>query len=245
MEPQLELPGNWLCPKNSVERLLQEHHLLVTFIGAAIVLATFIVKDAVRESVRNLIEASNAAEAQMLTWQTTDSSARHFESLLKNTNVLKGKEYNSVDSAIERSSFVQEQWARERGSLSYVGRLIENLPIKEYREKELKTMQGRLAELRDKANILSATLQGQRLGIPGQFVANISGSVGALEEDSRKFAADLYLFEWEVLESERTLSKSKESCYRVLTWTSYFLFTLGWILALIGRIYGVQSVSDQ
>jgi hypothetical protein len=119
--------------------------------------------------------------------------------------------------------------------------LLEQLPVSSRSdiESDVNDYRGTIKKLKDEFKNIHKAKYMLREDFQG-FVA--------AEEPTRRavlsLADNLEAFEAEVFRRAREVRESSERQYRHWTWASYFLYTLGWGLGLVGRLVGVNAGGD-
>jgi len=227
---------------------VRRHRRVLAVAGALIVFLTFIVKDAVREQVKDLVSGLQSAEdvfeirAQhevtvgllngigqrvQLIWQSTPEGK----------GFLKKNDRSGVVHDITENADIIEQ---ERANLDNLQRFIARLPKREI------ALQAEVAALHERWNkhhayylqVISDMNQ-KKMTEEREFDA--MAALGPESEDIN--LAILDLSEMAVAKSD-SLRESAESRLKIYTLASYVLYTFGWSLAFFGRVLEFGDIAE-
>jgi len=224
------------------------HRRVAAVTGALIVFLTFVVKDAVREQVKDLVDSLQSAEdvfeirAQhevtvallngigqrvQLIWQSTPE-AKEF---------LRKNDKSGVIHDITENADIIEQ---ERANLDNLQRFIARLPSSETGLRaEVSEIRKRWTEHHDFYLQVIAMINQKQMSEDQEFDA--MSTLGPESEDLN--SAILDLSERAIAKSD-TLREDAEKRLQIYTWASYVLYTVGWSLALFGRIFEVGDLPE-
>ncbi len=248
--------GNEGSKKGALKALLQKHNKSLAFIGALIVFTTFIVKEDLREywkRTADTIETAQRAYSSQSDMQTLLSRLDELLREIFQTEYLVGRQgklpstdpeslgdslvrsevhlkqireyvssFEPLVALFPRNDPVRNQFAQLKASVADVG----NLNSKSV----ALVVQLREAKKRNPKGISTERLQ------DAMFAAALSGAKVDLLWDSCFDVAPAVLKEAEQL-------RQRNATYSTWAgWASNGLYVLGWFLALIGRLYGVEGL---
>jgi hypothetical protein len=234
-------------PRRRFLKLLSKHQLLPAFIGAAVVFGTFIVKETLREHLKDFAESLDRSET-LFTLRRDHSFLQSELSLVHQS--LRESKYTRIGAS------KLEEYNQKRGELFGVMsvfsetldnclELVQQLPAKrgESYIKELDRIQLLFDNL-DKAryNIMpdvrdSTFVDPEWFKLRNAILNEMTISVMYDKNDVDRIALKIFA-------DAREVRHENEHWYQVCTWVSYFLYTLGWGLGLVGRLVGVGGVGE-
>jgi hypothetical protein len=242
MTEQLALNKDWIPREARLKIFFGKHRRLVTFIGALIVFVTFVIKDGLREQLKDLVSSIDSAESVFAIRNDTATTAMWLQRLQEQVDwiaekiKLKGTSYSGdmverMHSSLEIINEVHESLDVSLGNIS---QLLEKVPGQQQNEKKHKEIEDRLRDLREQREALLMIFTREPMSILWKIAPLLSETQKA-SDDTRQFAKD-------VLAEATKERKQRERVVNATTWTSYVLYTLGWGLGLAGRVYGVDGV---
>jgi hypothetical protein len=203
-----------------LKRLFRKHSRLLPYIGALIVFATFVVRDGLREHLKDeaaSIRAANDVFAIREDNMETRLELRDLHNDIVNKNALNS--FSDIGLLHTRA----KQMYYSLGSVAY---LIETTNDQEDIPR-IKALDEELTKIRF-----------------GSLDLNISKStVIALTMNAMTLESKMALFEDETLQHARVKLQRARELYDVWTWVSYVLYAIGWGLGLVGKVYGVDGVN--
>ena len=241
---------------------LRKHQRLVSFIGASIVLATFILREVVRDHLKDLADSLDQARSVFAIQGQLDSTNQRlrwllnhqdFEVTLKQIRRISksGPTFedtkDGIDSLLEQDiSVVADLQATQQN----LNRLLEKLPSSVY-PTDLQGNDDELKRLKDERDELEKKMQ----TCTSEKNPTQSCSLDFVNEmDKQSDALDVKLF-WMGLKlrkaSGNTLEEAEKELQRREAWYSYanfasvFLFIVGWSLGLVGSLYQVKGLTKQ
>lgn len=209
-------------------------------IGAGVILATFVIKDAMRENLRDLIASIDKAE-DVFTVRAESAE------LMQRVNLLAPRDTRPEDKE-------KQAWARINSTWQYlsligweldnVSTLVHRLPSPSASNQKLQGFQKTLDALRytDGRVRTLFTPPGQEPSSNRQdeLLKEAQKNLG----DCVELLVDVREFGYEMLAQARNVRRAAEERFRWFTWTSYSLYGLGWIIALLGKILQSNGSAD-
>jgi hypothetical protein len=211
-------------------------------LGAFIVFATFILKDGVKDNLRDTVDAFESAESVFL---MRDSIGEGEVRLREMTNILRGiqEKTNSKDVGGTEEFRASQDFQRVRSlmqaqddfslRMDALDQLAEKLPSNKNRD-------GQIRQFHEFFNTLSESILNNGNGLeyekrPNETVEQqdfrmiraLEFETGHLEEVAHS-----------TLDEARKKRRLLERRLRIVTYTSYALYGIGWGLAFIGRLWG-------
>lgn len=242
MTKQLALNGDWIPREARFKIFFVKHRRLMTFTGALIVFVTFVVKDGLREQLKDLVSSIDSAENVFAIRNDTATTATWLQRLQEQVDwiaekiKLKGTSYSGdmverMHSSFEITNEMHESLAV---SLDNISQLLEKVPGQQQNEKKHKEIEDRLRDLREQREALLTIFTREPMSILWK-IAPLLNETEKASDDTRQLAKD-------VLAEAAKERKQREKIVNVTTWTSYVLYILGWGLGLAGRVYGVGGI---
>jgi hypothetical protein len=215
----------------------------LTIVGALIVFGTFVFKEAFRDYLKDRADSVTAAETQFILEQEIGGVS---EQLL------------GIERQLNSSNTTGEG---RQSDDNYANDIQREIRMLEERELDLGITFDRISRLIEKFPSSSGWLQKSREDM-GATLGTFHKHIERLKEQSKKEAEKaetltmLRLCEVEVaavevpvaaygghvLEAAREQQDGLESLYRICTIASYILYTVGWALALFGRLYWIDGL---
>jgi hypothetical protein len=234
MSEEIEVETN--NKKTKLASFIRKHHKLMTFFGALIVFVTFIVKDGIRDHLKDQAASIDSAESLFI--------------ITKNMRVppdvakrLDGVGKIKFDDVLDRAFAVMTDVANyAEASVQTSSRLLNSLPGKVEEEQKLASLRERLYSDHTKMQFKHVSLLDSRIineGTKNKVVVpnDILDEMSKLMVDSDEATR---IGDQLLLRAEEMKDKTAKR-YRIASIASNWLYTLGWGLGLIGRIYGVAG----
>lgn len=225
-----------------------EHAKFLSLFGAFLVFATFIVKDALRDNLKDLMSSLNAAQASFALRSDNNTLADKIDRLDDRLNSLQAQQDTPTQDPVSK---LQTQISGMLGvgleDIDYGGYELERiLPVVNSIDssKELTARIEQLTARReglhtDGKAIIRNFHAGMVKGADPQADYNAAGTWVIKCRNFKKTTMD---FVNEVLRQANEAADHDEKRMEWYTWLSYALYTLGWGLAFIGRLLGVKDL---
>ena len=238
---QLVLGDDWISKEAWLKVFITQHRRLVTFIGALIVFVTFIVKDGLREQLKDLVSSIDSAESVFAIRNDATTTAMWLQRLQEQVDwiaekiKLKATSYSGdmVERTHSSLEIINEVHESLGVSLDNISKLVEKVPGQKQSIQKVEEIKKRLQELRDQHDVLVQIFTREPMGVIWKLAPLLS--------ETQKTSDDTRLLARQVLATAVTARKQREEVVGVATWASYVLYTLGWSLGLAGRLYGVDD----
>ena len=241
----------------TVKAFLESHNRLFSIVGAGIVLLTFVIKEGLRDRVKDLADSINAAETLFLIrGDNTITSAQlslllqdvmHTERILEHKPIHDPAFENHFDNMnlTAKRSLVGQSNIIET-SLDNISRLMETLPRDSAGTERLESLRAEL--WRNRLDPFWTFLFSYKLeelaGIPmtDEVYKSTSSKLSQLDQKMFNLADKTDAMAQQVLKGAEEARKRTEHAYSVFTWASYALFALGWSLGLLGSLFDVKGL---
>src|ERR1700733_3921779 len=235
---------------------IQTHSKWLTVVGAAIVFAMFVVKDAYRESLKDIVNSIQAAETSFqiisgfprvdvrlttieqktLVYQTPKEIVKMGQMLRKGMNAA-GEEATSISN--EEVTFRKELGAYET-DVKNLEHLLREVPGHQEDRRFLEETERAIQEAY-KSEVQDRPTDGRKSS------ENSSRIAAALEDESREatnaeILASLTEAKEHVIRDAETERDLREDRLRTYTITSYILYPIGWLIGLVGKLTGAPEM---
>lgn len=231
---------------------------IITYIGAIIIFATFVVKDVMRERLKDLNDSMNSAEMFYLTQtsiEQTQMGMADMEMTLGTVN------FNIVDQKAGEIDRYQHQiqlvfatavakFSLTEQYIKNLTRLIQKLPHDESQQKQVDSLLARCAAIKTQAEAVpkeaDAFIKKYRTSMeedespPPGAMARMNAllkQLQAFQNDSATFGTSVQNVTDSVLANAHQIEEKSDHQYSWATVASYMLYSLGWILAFAGRVF--------
>jgi hypothetical protein len=236
----------------TVRSFISEHNRLFAFVGASIVLLTFIVKEGWRESVKDLTDQIETDRNLYTLRADSLAIASQITGLGSEIEAVRAKvtatEFGMTLMGSNRAMLLYSwQMSQFRTSIDNLSSLQTKLPPQFQQENTLKKLQ---------IDLNSCQALFRQIGVMLAHASSNATPDGILTEgQSNQIGPATFKLSWQIttlyrqidqLTSE-TLAKAQETSerrersFKEATWISYILYGLGWCISLIGRLYGVEA----
>lgn len=211
---------------------------LLTFVGAIIVFGTFIVKDGMRERLRDATDRLTRVQDLYTIRADIVQLAGKVDSItIRRSRFLNQHEYPDPPpkkkDIEEAGEWIEDEVETDRLMFDNQSTLLDTLPLP-HRSETISEMAGAQAKLDELMDISSKGLYG-----PGA-AKNLLNSLDV----GQQFINHFNWARWNISEEATEAKETAEHRYSLFTWASYFLYTLGWGLGLVGRLVGVNTGGD-
>lgn len=236
---------------------LRRHNRLLSFVGVLIVFITFVVKEGLRERIKDLADSIGTAQNLFLLRNDGTVTARQVESLqaqLAQLEARQDKEAPWVPSTMYLTTITSRAYGAKRCADS-IATFVSALPKHAAYDKRLKELDDEQQDLKVAVAVAVATdvtpLAAQ-LGIgavptgdQAERRAEAERQINELNTLSWKVFTDGQNLADDVLRDAEGVKKKREDYYAIYTWASFALYSLGWSLGLIGRLYGKEDFASE
>jgi hypothetical protein len=220
----------------------------LTLYGALIVFVTFVVKEGIRDFMRDNVSSLDAVEIAYFTHAQNLGTFDLVADLSFKVNAISdavlppSRDFVRANrKEIESAVFASQMSVTQTKMLfQFVNDLVGKLPNSEKDiKREARELDRRLETVSDNEDTLVHILKDPKSddGTDNKALHDLAKE----EHVAEQLNADIITFSDRVFRTFRERKRDAQRVVNVSTWVSYALFTLGWGLALIGRLYGVES----
>ena len=222
-------------------RWIRRHQRMLTFVGALIVFGTFIVKDALRDQLRELGDAIKSAEDVYLVRSDLNSVVRLLLDLRGRIDHLRGYSLQDAEEGTQDAvGQMMELDSLDAAWLINSEQLLHKLPmqVQEEDHAELESLKTKRKNIEAQfGDVMSAGS-----GKPQKTAAELSKLANDILRDSFDIGQRTSILSDKVLQRAREIEATTEHRYELATWASYILYAIGWGLGLAGRLVGVEAI---
>jgi hypothetical protein len=239
---------------NAGQTIFQRHARMVTFVGAMIVVFTFLVRDVISDNLKDNLASLNAADADYLAALRDDAFRSSLTSIQQTVTLLLTDETMAKEKASTRAisnlgDLYLGSWNDADSFLSSALRFARNTKGADGAAKQLEICQQELSS--SKANNTQRVLLSLRYSVK-EYREHVTEaqSVDALNlvDESLKVSAIKTETE-QVLQQVLVIARStveRDKRYEARAKHSgYVLFALGWLLGLIGNLADGKSIAAE
>jgi len=242
---------------DSKNTFFERHRRALSLTGLLLVFVTFVVKDAVRERLKDSIDSIHAAESLYLIRTDTFTITALIQNVDKHIGSITGPADHpgSTEKRTARETLLEETKAREdlytalESLLENTSRVVETLPRPKLRREQLLALKCELDQIRG--------LDNEAHQVTSDYYKNLNIDDVLQPDQPRKeqvvlakeAEADYALFSRtyalllkanqamnDVIREARTSYQSEERLYTIFTYVGYALYALGWSLTAIGQL---------
>jgi ElaB/YqjD/DUF883 family membrane-anchored ribosome-binding protein len=241
---------------------LKKHQRWISFIGASIVLVTFLLREVVREHLKDLADSLDQAQSVFsIRGQLSTTNDRlkwlqnhaDFELTLKDIHRMAktGPTFEDIKSGVD-STLEQDISAIDdlKSTLDNLDRLLRKLPaeVAPPEVAEYKTQLAQLKQQRDEMETKMQTCENAHrpeTTCSQAFVNDMEKESDALDVSLFWMGVHLRKVSASVLESAEGVLRQREGWYFWANVASVLFFFFGWSLGLIGTIYHVPGAKAE
>jgi len=220
---------------------------MLTFVGALIVFSTFIVKDALKEQLRDFGDSIDKAESLYLVREDTMAILKELQPLQRQPYY--NEEIQNPPQRLKRlgdfADLVKRDHELNHMAVLKSEDLLTRLPesVRRQDESDLNSINEKYAS--DHATLREWDERYFKSGLSSRRVTTAQEDlIVGLELIGGEFEGITSTFTAKVLAQARQVEASNERRYEIATWASWFLYVLGWGLGLAGRLVGVEGIGD-
>lgn len=213
----------------ALHKIFLKHKHVISLAGLFLVFATFVVKEGIRDHIRDQVSDLRSAEM--------------FFNTRSDINVLSDKLDELVDSEPNAPQLPTplallkgiQQYRRSLGIIiSRTWYVIDSIPRNESLETQISAYHERhLRYLNDSddASPLISTEKARNQTVKVYL-------------EGHRLQEELDDFSWQVFDTADKALESAEHWYHIATWFSYALYAVGWFIAFAGRLFGVEGAEN-
>jgi hypothetical protein len=221
---------------------------VLVLLGALIVFFTFVAREHFREKYKDLVQAIETSENIFLVGGQSTFALSELHRLRRDVQYIKGITLTMslpkhsgpavYDSGPDFDEMRTDLDDLQRALLG-TSRLLSKLP--DHREHETKGLWNRIYELREGAWNTTKKLSEKHKPEDAQKLVE---DMNAVKNGIASLIFAINRFNEEAFKSAEQTRQSDEKLFERTTQISYFLYTLGWLLALAGKWYDVNGVEE-
>ena len=246
------ISGSLQTKEEAAATFFRRHRETMLLIGALLIFLSFIVREGLREELKDFVEDVNQAQSLFVMEEESLRLSQRLDNVFrineatydKLTEVMAGNTPAPLGISV---STVGEKWQsafdtlhRLDIGLAAARRLLKSVPHSKPFDVELNELKCRFDE----------ESQAYRAYVPvgsGASFDQVWASfkeIDNIEHDSYRVEDDLQSMAASVLDNSIRTKESYECYLKISTWSSYILFVLVSALALIGKVYGAETLND-
>jgi hypothetical protein len=242
-----------MVPASRTKHFFQVHAKVLSFVGALIVFSTFVVKEGIREHLKNLSDSISSAESIFLVRTDINelpiylaylnSRIGTMENLL--TSATKTTAAPSLATMRETVDLMLANAQRAVTSRDNLSHTIDVLGKNEAIMSGLGQISNEVAVLASRSDVVNraAVAMNQSPAPNPDGIQHIIGKANEVTNECTALRleriAPLQKQTIQVAEERRT---HYEKFYEQSTWLSYLLYAVGWGLGLAGRMFSVEGL---
>jgi hypothetical protein len=256
--------------RDSWKAFFRRHNRLFSFVGALIVFTTFVVKEGVREQLKDVSDSLSEAQNQFVLRNDGNVSARIVESLQSQLTLFqmstpKLRQRGATEEVLKLMDFETQgqtaltasAWSSKR-SIDNLAKLVEELPSRQSYETRIKDLNieikgyvtantiGAAGEMLESAmDFFMGTDEAHMKLKRKALVEKIAVRQKELNDGNWRIFNESQAVATDVLHDADELRHKRKRCYTIWTWASYFLYSLGWSLGLVAKWYGKEDLSSE
>lgn len=235
---------------------LRKRGQLLLFISALIVFAAFIVRDELRERAKDLEGSIDSAETFFATRRDNTVMAEQLKSIedsnsevlliLYLTDALPEKAWLGIVSSTRHEVLGIHNYAGSLGSeVDNIHDLLSKLKADSDQAKRASDLSASISDLREKCDAFAKELDSVKFVAKAEKQqteewANFEQRVTSLKNEYLDLSDKIQKLSNEVVIRAKDEQKADELRYKSLTWTGIALFVVGWVVALIAKLHGLD-----
>jgi hypothetical protein len=236
----------------------QRHNRLVTFVGALIVFVTFVFKEGFREQLKELGDSIEGADSMFIVRSDVRALSDELDRVSHvlvdfetevTSHAPNFKNEKATGAVVVRFARIDSAVASSTSLLNSTSSLLERLRDKDKLMDEVGSLQENLKQMKE--SIGDAKL---KLAIDADLPERAPKNKMLFNEFSERLDDIAYGFfrqnveltdkinglSGRVFRNAKELEESNKRWYKRCTSASYCLYSLGWGLGLLGRLYGAE-----
>jgi hypothetical protein len=249
-----------LSDKSRIKAFLLRRDKLLTVIGAIIVFSTFLVREAAREHLKEVADSLSATQNAYLLSQNMvnvvgleDTStalevAAASRKLLANIDKIPVEDgFRPFLPLIAKMLPLIPRWLGEVAfNLDQLSVLATKLKNHDTLNARLDREQKRIEQLRDYYDKMPSMTPAEIMDRKNEEqIVKAWSELEPAFNTFREFAKEYSALQTDIIREAREEKESAERWYTRCTWASYILYSIGWGLGLVGKIYGVGAAAGE
>jgi hypothetical protein len=234
--------------ESSFRNYVSRHSRLLIFVGALIVFVTFLVKEGLRERLKDLVDSIDTAQSVFVAERENQQMSQRLAEIYRISVVSYDNMHNPAPQPGEaypitiatimshyQGAYDAEQ--RLESELNAVDRLLEKMPTDQNREKKLNDVQTQFKAVQKNDEGFRNTPSPHSTS---ELKENLNSAV-SLEHQAWDTETAIQNLSLSILKDSGEVKKRDETYFKIATWGSYLLYCLGWGLGLIGKLFGFDG----
>jgi hypothetical protein len=231
-----------------LSRLIRKHSRLLIFLGALIVFITFIIREGLREHLKDLVDSIDSAQGVFVVEQENQQLSQALAELYRldsatYTNVLT----HSPNPGQITLQSVELHWQATYAAIQRLNtecaaarRLLIKVPHEKKQEDDLERLQTRTDAV---ANDYKDFIPGGDDQTQPELERKMN-TIWAIEHKAFDLETNLQTFTASLLTQSLAIKNKNSEYFEASTWVSYLLYAIGWGMGLIGKLYGLEGVAE-
>ena len=227
---------------------LRKHNRILTFLGAGLVFATFVIKENLRETWRSTADAIEAAQTTVairndiksINQSLTAMSAELYE--IKHAEEIKGLKPISNGKLYINPVRLHSVLDDAAAKLEITDELREHLPYTPRFQMESKRLKGEISDVQ----FALGDVENQAVVNPslrkGAYMISVPASFPLTEEDEMENSTRTLVDS--IFEQARDVRETNRRRATIASTISILVFVLGWGLGLAGKLAGKETIGD-
>jgi hypothetical protein len=221
-----------------IRSFVRRHTRLLELLGLLVVFITFVIKDGIRDQLKDRVSTLATSEASFLI-------RREISTVSHKIDELKPIAFEGTDDPYRLTEIeAREEIKRLKDSVSvYTSRtwfLIDTIPNNDALKKRISDINRRVDDFVGEA----ATAEAEAEAGTGPPTTNgmVSGKTVLTMAKGRSIQEEIEDFQWDVFAAADKAAVAAEGRYKVATRTSWMFYGLGWLLTFSARLLGVKGI---
>lgn len=246
-------PAPHVVSDNRVKLFFRRHARTLSFFGALIVFSTFIVREGIREHLKNLSDSINFAENIFLIRMDTNEVpvflayensriGRLQDASMPQSKGMPGPALSDMRDDVD---LMVANTARTNASRDNIVRAVEILGTDDEVRSTMDQIKNEVATINSRSDYVhSAAVTANNSGTSDkERIKQIIGKANEVSGECTKLRHDtIDTLGRKIIDSAEARRQEYQHFYEQATWLSYCLYTLGWALALVGRLSGAEDL---
>jgi hypothetical protein len=242
---------------------LRRHEQAVTLVGAFIVFATFIVREEVRENLKDLVSSIETASAVFASRRDTSAVANQLNdigtSLADISNIVLPGAAGAVGAYPDKASalvqglrfrayFLKNYSASLISYLDNIDQLSERITVDRSETKQSEELRNQVTQFQTDCETAIDHLQpwlDEYKTESDVFDKAFAKVVMPLIPRTGQLSDKIHKLGDDVLARANKIRREEESWFRLVSWLSIGLFAVGWALGVTAKLFGLEDATPQ
>jgi len=221
----------------AIRSFVSRHTRLLELLGLLVVFITFVIKDGIRDQLKDRVSTLAASEVSFLI-SSEISTVSHKIDELKPMGFIPTETGAVVPTGIGAIDEIKRLKDSVSVYTSRTGSLIDALPNNDALEKRMSGINKRAGDFDFEAATIEAKEGRGSPSTNGIVPLNTLLTLGK----GQRIQSEIDEFQWEVFDAADKAAKAAEGRYKVATWTSWLFYGVGWFLTATARLLGVKGI---